>query len=564
MKKVLSSIDLKIFSQFLVATVYVQFFPRFWVVLQALNAPIPEKSAYLGESYYKVTLIDFLLECALGIVFLSVVLLIFLILFNRYISVLKWLLVLLFVPSSLFSSVHAYLFAYAPSIWVYFSVFSTDITEVKGFFIHYFSWHVLGFIVSYISALFLLIVFVKKLDTRQLKIPVLLGICSAICLVLLAGLKGVLKAHHAKMAYKNVVSLQPLTAWFVFAEETRKVEEIVGKKNEKKHQKIYQKITQNIQDSGAVTYVVVVGESTPKRRMELYGYERPTSPYLKKEKDLFLFSQVETSNISTLGALKFALTFAETLREELFPVAGSLVHLFNEAGYHTAWISNQLIENQGSTFFVTSQADFQYYTDYYHSNVVCYDKLLLEPFRKELKRSVGKKVIFVHLMGSHNPYNRRYPEMYNFFKEEVADKPWLKGSSLQTFNEFDNAIRYNDYILHKILEPLKEQEGVVAMLYFSDHGEEVYDRGSRHGRIEDSPFVKEVPLIFWGNEAYFARKPGFKEQLTRNLATPFNTENLPHFLQEITDVYCEYYDASKSILHEKDDMSHADSVSYSN
>ncbi len=102
------------------------------------------------------------------------------------------------------------------------------------------------------------------------------------------------------------------------------------------------------------------------------------------------------------------------------------------------------------------------------------------------------------------------------------------------------------------------------MLYFSDHGEEVYDRGSRHGRIEDSPFVKEVPLIFWGNEAYFARKPGFKEQLTRNLATPFNTENLPHFLQEITDVYCEYYHASKSILHEKDSVNNADSVSYSN
>lgn len=46
--------------------------------------------------------------------------------------------------------------------------------------------------------------------------------------------------------------------------------------------------------------------------------------------------------------------------------------------------------------------------------------------------------------------------------------------------DYDNATRYNDYVLMQIINRFRNQNTV--LLYFSDHGEEVYDYRDHKGR----------------------------------------------------------------------------------
>ena len=58
---------------------------------------------------------------------------------------------------------------------------------------------------------------------------------------------------------------------------------------------------------------------------------------------------------------------------------------------------------------------------------------------------------------------------------------------MQTINAYDNGTLYNDYIIRTCIEMVRKQDGMSAMLYFSDHGEEVYDCLKNAGRS----FVQE-------------------------------------------------------------------------
>lgn len=57
------------------------------------------------------------------------------------------------------------------------------------------------------------------------------------------------------------------------------------------------------------TYVVIIGESTTKNKMELYGYEKNTNPKLGEIKDeLFVFKDVISPNVGTILSLGKVLT----------------------------------------------------------------------------------------------------------------------------------------------------------------------------------------------------------------------------------------------------------------
>ncbi len=89
------------------------------------------------------------------------------------------------------------------------------------------------------------------------------------------------------------------------------------------------------------TIVVVIGESTTKQHMGLYGYYRNTNPLLNSIKDeLLVFNDVIASNVHTIEALNKALTLKDKINYK--PKANtSIVQLANQAGFETYWVSNQ-------------------------------------------------------------------------------------------------------------------------------------------------------------------------------------------------------------------------------
>jgi glucan phosphoethanolaminetransferase (alkaline phosphatase superfamily) len=92
------------------------------------------------------------------------------------------------------------------------------------------------------------------------------------------------------------------------------------------------------------TVILVLGESTSRHHMALYGYPRDTTPNLSAiTSELAVFDDVISSHSSTVESLLPALTVPLSALE-----AGarperpiSIVQLANAAGFETHWLSNQ-------------------------------------------------------------------------------------------------------------------------------------------------------------------------------------------------------------------------------
>jgi heptose-I-phosphate ethanolaminephosphotransferase len=161
------------------------------------------------------------------------------------------------------------------------------------------------------------------------------------------------------------------------------------------------------------TLVLVIGESTNRQRMSLYGYPRETTPELDKLKDqLAVFDNVITPRPYTIEALQQVLTFADEEHPDLYLSTPSLVSMMKQAGYKTFWITNQQTMTKRNTMLTTfsEQADEQVYlNNNRNQNAAQYDGDVIEPFNKALADAAPRKLIVVHLLGTHMSYQYRYP-----------------------------------------------------------------------------------------------------------------------------------------------------------
>ena len=158
------------------------------------------------------------------------------------------------------------------------------------------------------------------------------------------------------------------------------------------------------------TYVVIIGESTTKWHMQLYGYDRETNPLLSEiSEELIIFDNVISSHVHTLRALKKALTLADYKQPDLKENA-SVVQLANQSGFKTYWISNQkpvgYTETLPSLIANASNETFFKTTDGFGYDI--YDGNLLPTVDDVLSNENENKIVFVHLMGTHGNYNKRY------------------------------------------------------------------------------------------------------------------------------------------------------------
>ncbi|HCS25859.1 MAG TPA: hypothetical protein DIW43_00290, partial [Spongiibacteraceae bacterium] len=121
-------------------------------------------------------------------------------------------------------------------------------------------------------------------------------------------------------------------------------------------------------------------------------------------------------------------------------------------------------------------------------NAEAHDGAVLQPFAEALKSSTAKKMIVVHLLGTHRKYNYRYPEEFEHFAGTEHMPDWLDSTQADEYNSYDNAVRYNDFVIAEIIHLLENVGEPAVMAYLSDHGEEVYDtaRNPFSGRNEEA------------------------------------------------------------------------------
>ncbi|MBK7525145.1 MAG: phosphoethanolamine transferase [Saprospiraceae bacterium] len=295
------------------------------------------------------------------------------------------------------------------------------------------------------------------------------------------------------------------------------------------------------------TYVLMVGESTSRHHWELYGYWRDTNPNLSKRDDICLYSDVISSNTSTVESLSKCLTLNANGDKVHDFSDVNIMDIANHCGMTTYWISTHHkygIVDSSVPKGMSSANHIHYLMDDFPNEAELYDEKLLAYLEKALADPGDQKLIVLQLMGTHIEYKARYPEKFTKFthKDTLARLyPYADTDQRRTLiNDYDNANVYQDYILNQVLNILschKEEGNDVSAVYFSDHGEEVYDYRNFLGHTPQSnmSWLHEIPFFTWGINH------------TCNQDQPYQMNHFSHTLLDWMDIQCNSFQPEKSL-----------------
>lgn len=240
----------------------------------------------------------------------------------------------------------------------------------------------------------------------------------------------------------------------------------------------------SVRDTGIDTYVLIVGESVRVDNMSLYGYTHSTTPQVEAQrKQIKLFNQAISGAPYTALSVPLSLTADSVLSHDIHNYPDNIINMANQAGFQTFWLSSQSAFRQNGTA-VTSIAMRAMETVYVRG----FDELLLPHLSQALQQKTQqKKLIVLHLNGSHEPACSAYPQSSAVFQPQDDQDAC-----------YDNSIHYTDSLLGQVFELLKDRRA--SVMYFADHGLErdptkknVYFHGGR----EASQQAYHVPMFIW-------------------------------------------------------------------
>ena len=301
-------------------------------------------------------------------------------------------------------------------------------------------------------------------------------------------------------------------------------------------------------DDDPETVVLVIGETSRADNWQLYGYHRPTNPVLSKTEGLTVFTDYMSQSNTTHKSVPILLSLADAEDYTILYRTKGIMQAFREAGYHTAFISNQQ-RNHSFIDFLGEQAD---YCLFLHDSLSrnADDIELLKPLRQQIKQNRGKRTFIVlHTYGSHFSYADRYPKAMRHFTPDHYDGAKAK-YRLQLVNAYDNTIVHTDFLIGKVISTLSSGGGSAAMLFTSDHGEDIFD-DQRHLFLHASPFPSyyqlHVPLIAWTSPTYRIRHAEIAQSLISNSHKQAESNSVFHTLLSLGGVATQYRNDSLSL-----------------
>ncbi|HEX7382317.1 MAG TPA: phosphoethanolamine transferase, partial [Nevskiaceae bacterium] len=274
------------------------------------------------------------------------------------------------------------------------------------------------------------------------------------------------------------------------------------------------------------TYLLIIGESLNRGHMGLYGYLRDTTPRLDKlaaAHEVIVYRNAFSNHTHTMPVLSWALTEANQFNHRHYFDSPSIINLANAAGFTTWWLSNQnmigdwdnlvsiLAHAANHLVSINGNIGKTTQTEDYDGALIPYlEKAVAAPETRD-------KFIVVHLMGSHSDYCKRYPAPFARFSgpltqavfgARIASRPQF----FRDVNCYDNSVLYNDDVVSRMIDVLKQHGGVAAAMYFSDHADDVF-RHLGHNSALFTFRMAGIPLLFWTSPEYAQRYPGKVREL---------------------------------------------------
>lgn len=324
----------------------------------------------------------------------------------------------------------------------------------------------------------------------------------------------------------------------------------------------------NEDDSLKIVYVI--GESFNRHKSSLYGYCKNTNPLLASYSSridsvsadgcLLLFSDVVAPNCQTQD-LVVELLSTHDIDEpdtsfENYPLFPSIL---KKAGFDVSYYDNQGLIGDARhfdfacTFFFSNETILANTVDRYNDQKFDYDGELIETYPPCMQSP--KSLIIYHLLGQHVVFRARYPESFSYFRpEEYKDIQEYTEAQRTVVAEYDNATRYNDYVIDRIITELKDQNAV--LIYVADHGEEVYDTRDRLGRYvskfdyQSVKPVHEVPLVLWMSKSFVEKHSSEAKTLSSNRDKAIYNVDLVYTILDLAGVDVDCSKLEYSLAHD--------------
>lgn len=297
-------------------------------------------------------------------------------------------------------------------------------------------------------------------------------------------------------------------------------------------------------------YVLIIGESLTRDNMSSYGYGVNTTPWAKstsKDGNLILLKNPFSCWASTIGALNYALTEKSQYNDVDVSKATTIVEAAKKNGYKVSWISNQQ-KYDFPTGIIAEISDRKYWVNQYLGqkiNSSTYDEKIIEALKKEILINEEKKLIVIHLMGSHQDYDDRFPKEYSKFSHQKTSEVQIQ------LDSYNNSVLYNDYIISQIYEVLFSNKNIPkAMLYFADHGEEVtYMFGHTVDKFE--PSMYRIPVYIALSAQYKKEHGQIVENIECNKTKYFTNDMVYDTMLGLMGVFNSGYNDKQDITSDK-------------
>jgi glucan phosphoethanolaminetransferase (alkaline phosphatase superfamily) len=284
--------------------------------------------------------------------------------------------------------------------------------------------------------------------------------------------------------------------------------------------------------------IIVLGESLSPHHMSLFGYHKPTTPFLESIKDNphFFHSVGLSGGVSTDIAVAFFLNmgFGEVGSTKAATGEHCLFKLAKSQDYTTHFLSiqsSQQLRYIAPYLCASSLQDYKSLEDISpetEDHQAARDRDLIGYFRKIFDFDT-KQFVFLHQRGSHAPWELRSTDQSRVFPHDGA------------INHYDNSVVEFDLFMRDLHGLLSSSNKKVLMVYVSDHGEALGIDGEwGHGRLARPSF--EIPVLIHSyNQELPAEVRSLPKYLTHYNLALFIAQELGHELnQRPSDIIKDY------------------------
>ncbi|QOQ89301.1 phosphoethanolamine transferase [Campylobacter peloridis] len=321
--------------------------------------------------------------------------------------------------------------------------------------------------------------------------------------------------------------------------------------------KNYEKIANSYMGGGIsiknkIPYVIfIIGESTQRDYMSLYGYYLKTTPnleILEEKGNLVKFSDVIAPFASTQASLRRVMNFSNIENEENWYDRLNIVDLYNLAGYKSIFISNHepLSGHTSITTAVAHRANKTIFLDKFATDDKIFTKKLDGEMLPLIKDNNKKHDFFVlQLMGTHFKYDRRYEKKFAKFEAGDINRN-LDLKDKEIVASYANSVLYNDYFINEVFDLFKDGEAII--IYISDHGESVFEHRDRAEHFITSRFTAEIPFFFIVSDKFKKNNPHLLKKIISAKDKPYMIDDLIHTMVTIGGIEVKDYDKTRDVL----------------